>query len=123
VIALLLTATPEPPGWARGEPTGDPSAEFWFRFADGSDPTPTSLGFVVDGAAPVVFELGHASSTVQLTLHLRERPSAGALACRTVTRHLAHGFHEEDVEVYDSAGAFVAQSRQLALLLSGDQVQ
>jgi acyl-coenzyme A thioesterase PaaI-like protein len=123
VSARVRVATPEPPGWARGEPTGDPSAEFWFRFADDSDPTPRSLAFVVDGAAPVVFELGHASSTVQLTLHVRERPSAGALACRTVTRHLAHGLHEEDVEVYDSDGALVAQSRQLALLLPGDQVQ
>ena len=64
-----------------------------------------------------MFELGHASSTVQLTVHLRERPAAGALACRTVTRHLAHGLHEEDVEVFDSAGALVAQSRQLALLV------
>ncbi len=123
VSARVRVAAPATPGWARGEPSGDPRAEFWLRFADGSDPTLTSLGFVVDGAAPVVFELGRASSTVQLTVHFRERPAAGALACRTVTRHLAHGLHEEDVEVYDSDGAFVAQSRQLALLLPGDQVQ
>jgi acyl-coenzyme A thioesterase PaaI-like protein len=105
------------PGWTRGEPSGDPSAEFWFAFADGSDATLLDLAFVVDGAAPVVLELGRGSSTVQLTVHLREHPAPGPLACRTVTRHLAHGLHEEDVEVWDTRGVLVAQSRQLALLL------
>ncbi|WP_433785387.1 thioesterase family protein [Actinomycetospora sp. CA-101289] len=110
-------AAPELPGWARGAPSGDPRAEFWFAFADGSDATLLDLAFVVDGAAPVVLDLGRGSSTVQLTVHLRERPAPGPLRCRTVTQHLAHGLHEEDVEVWDSAGALVAQSRQLALLL------
>lgn len=105
------------PGWTRGEPSGDPSAEFWFAFADGSDATLLDLAFVVDGAAPVVLELGRGSSTAQLTVHLREHPAPGPLACRTVTSHLAHGLHDEDVEVWDSRGRLVAQSRQLALLL------
>lgn len=105
------------PGWVRGEPSGDPRAEFWFAFADGSDATLLDLAFVVDGAAPVVLELGRGSSTAQLTVHLREHPAPGPVRCRTVTNHLAHGLHEEDVEVWDSRGALVAQSRQLALLL------
>ncbi|GAA4898022.1 thioesterase family protein [Actinomycetospora straminea] len=108
---------PALPGWVRGEPSGDPSAEFWFAFADGSDATLLDLAFVVDGAAPVVLEMGRGSSTAQLTVHLREHPAPGPLRCRTVTRHLAHGLHEEDVEVWDADGALVAQSRQLALLL------
>lgn len=32
------------------------------------------------------------------------------------TRFVSGGYHEEDFEVWDSAGALVAQSRQLALL-------
>ncbi|GLZ46279.1 hypothetical protein Acsp06_24640 [Actinomycetospora sp. NBRC 106375] len=107
----------EMPGWTRGTPSGDPRAEFWFAFADGSDATLLDLAFVVDGAAPVVLELGRGSSTVQLTVHLREHPAPGPLACRTVTQHLSHGLHEEDVEVWDARGVLVAQSRQLALLL------
>ena len=107
----------EMPGWTRGEPSGDPRAEFWFALADGSDATLLDLAFVVDGAAPVVLELGRGSSTAQLTVHLREHPAPGPLRCRTVTNHLSHGLHEEDVEVWDSSGALVAQSRQLALLL------
>lgn len=108
---------PALPGWVRGEPSGDPHAEFWFAFADGSDATLIDLAFVVDGAAPVVLELGRGSSTAQLTVHLREHPAPGPLVCRTVTNHLAHGLHDEDVEVWDSRGVLVAQSRQLALLL------
>ncbi|GAA4925262.1 acyl-coenzyme A thioesterase PaaI-like protein [Actinomycetospora succinea] len=107
----------ELPGWVRGEPSGDPVAEFRFAFADGSDATLLDLAFVVDGAAPVVLELGRGSSTAQLTVHLREHPAPGPLVCRTVTNHLAHGLHDEDVEVWDSRGVLVAQSRQLALLL------
>ena len=56
------------------------------------------------------------SSTARLTVHLREHAAPGPLACRVRTRHLAHGLHEEDVEVWDSAGVLCAQSRQLAVL-------
>ncbi len=86
-------------------------------FRDGSEPTLGSLAFVVDCATPVVAELGRrTSSTVQLTVHLREHPAPGPLACRVRTRHLAHGLHEEDFDVWDSTGVLCAQSRQLALL-------
>jgi len=50
-------------------------------------------------------------------VHLRARPASGWLACRTWTRYVGGGYHEEDFEVWDSAGMLVAQSRQLALLL------
>lgn len=113
----IVYGVPELPGWVRAEPSGEPEAAFWFSFADGSDATLVDLAFVVDGAAPVVLELGRGSSTAQLTVHLREHPAPGPLVCRTVTNHLAHGLHDEDVEVWDSRGVLVAQSRQLALLL------
>ena len=41
----------------------------------------------------------------------------GWLACRATTRFVSNGYHEEDFEVWDSAGTLVAQSRQLALIL------
>lgn len=105
------------PGWSQGRPSGDPHAEFWMRFKGGRDPDTLSLPMLVDAAAPVVLELGAAgSSTLQLTTHVRGRPAPGWLACRVHTRYVVGGYHEEDFEVWDSAGKLVAQARQLALV-------
>jgi hypothetical protein len=55
------------PGWARGEPNGRPSQEFWMRFRDGREPDLLSLASLVDAAAPPVLELGETgSATVEL---------------------------------------------------------
>jgi acyl-CoA thioesterase len=108
---------PAAPGWLRGQPSGDPRYEFWMRFSDGREPDVLSLPLIVDAAAPAVLEIGAVSTTVELTVHLRARPAPGWLACRTWTKYVAGGYHEEDFEVWDSAGTLVAQSRQLALLL------
>ncbi len=59
---------PAMPGWQTGQPTEDPSAEFWIRFTDGREPDTLSLPLLVDGAAPVVLELGVAgSAALELT--------------------------------------------------------
>ena len=105
------------PGWLDGQPSGDPVQEFWMRFRDGREPDITALPLLVDAAAPAVLEVGVLSTTVQLTVHVRARPAPGWLACRAVTRFAAGGYNEEDFEIWDSAGALVAQSRQLALIL------
>lgn len=107
---------PVVPGWLQGVPSGDPTAEFWIRFADGRDADTLTLPFIVDASPPVVLELGGSSTTIELTVHVRARPASGWLACRVVTRYVSGGYHEEDVEVWDSAGTLVAQSRQLALV-------
>lgn len=110
--------TREIPGSLRGEPSGDPAYEFWMRFRDGRDADTAALVFLVDAAAPAVMEAGEVSSaTMELTVHVRARPAPGWLACRAATRHIAGGFHEEDMEIWDSAGTLVAQSRQFAVLL------
>jgi acyl-CoA thioesterase len=108
---------PELPGWFCGEPTGQPSSEFWMRFADGRDADLLALPLLVDANPPPVLELGVSTTTIQLTVHLRARPAPGWLACRATTRFVSGGYHEEDFEVWDSAGILVAQSRQLALVL------
>jgi acyl-coenzyme A thioesterase PaaI-like protein len=106
----------ELPGFVRGEVAGEASLEFWMRFADGRDTDPVALAFLVDAAAPAVLQLGEwSSTTVELTVHVRARPAPGWLACRASTRHLRAGLHEEDFEIWDSAGVLVAQSRQLAM--------
>lgn len=120
IIDRVEYRVPEVPGWARGEPTGNPQAEFWMRFTDGTGPDTSNLPLLVDAAAPVVLELGVAgSSTIELTTHVRARPAPGWLACRVATRCLVDGVHEEDLELWDSAGQLVAQARQLAIIPSG----
>jgi acyl-CoA thioesterase len=107
----------ELPGWARGEPGGDPRLEFWMRFKDGHAPDALTVAAMVDFAAPAVLDIGSpGSATIELTVHVRARPAPGWLACRNTTRHVIGGYHEEDFEIWDSAGSLVAQSRQFALL-------
>jgi acyl-CoA thioesterase len=105
------------PGWVTGQPSGNPVSEFWIRLSGGREPDLWSLPLLVDAAPPAVMELGVLSTTIELTVHLRARPAPGWLACRAATSHLAGGYYEEDFEIWDSAGALVAQSRQLALVL------
>jgi hypothetical protein len=108
----------EAPGWMSGQISGNPSAEFYMRFRDGREPDSMSLPLFVDAAAPAVLEVGaRLVTTIELTVHLRARPAPGWLSCRSSTRFLADGYHEEDFEAWDSTGTLVAQSRQLAVLL------
>jgi acyl-CoA thioesterase len=109
--------TPQPLGFTRGAPSGRSEFDLWMRFAEPRDPDPLGLTAFVDGAPPAVMELGElASTTVQLTIHVRRRPAPGWCLLHISTRHIAGGYHEEDVDVWDSTGRLVAQSRQLALL-------
>ena len=108
------------PGWTQGMPSGDPTSVFWMRFRDGRPADTLSLAMLVDAAWPAVLDIGAAGSlTVELTVHVRARPAPGWLACRAFTRYVTAGYHEEDFEIWDSTGALVAQSRQLALLPPG----
>jgi acyl-CoA thioesterase len=108
------------PGWMRGQPTGDPSMSFWIRFRDGRAPDPLSLVAIVDASYPAVLEIGEMfSTTLELTVHVRARPTTAWLACRVTTRYVMGGYHEEDFEIWSADGTLVAQSRQLALLAQG----
>jgi acyl-CoA thioesterase len=106
-------------GWIRGEPTGVPEISGWIRFADGREPDVRSLPLFADAFPPPVFELGPAGwvPTIELTVHVRARPAPGWLLARFATHVLVDGYLSEDGELWDSTGALVAQSRQLAMLL------
>lgn len=109
---------PAAPGWATGTPSGDPSALLWQRLRGGREVDFPALALLCDSYAPPVMEIGESvSMTVQLTVHLHRLPAPGWIATRLHTRHVVNGFHEEDCELWDSAGNLVAQSRQLAILL------
>ncbi len=115
-----LRIHPEDSRFAMGRPTGTARVRGWFRFRR-AQPLDT-LGLIVatDAFPPTIFntELPIAwAPTVELTTHIRKRPDPDAwLRCAFTTRFITRGFLEEDGELWDEDGHFVAQSRQLALL-------
>lgn len=108
----------DPPtiGWLAGEPTGRPECRAYFRMAEPQDPDPYVIALAVDALPPVVFSAGARgwAPTVELTWHLRALPAPGWLTVIGGGRLISDGWFDEDVEVWDSAGRLVAQSRQIA---------
>ena len=54
--------------------------------------------------------------TIELTVHIRGVPAPGPLASTFRSRFIENGMLDEEGEMWDSSGALVAQSRQLALM-------
>jgi acyl-CoA thioesterase len=110
------------PDHLAGSTAGSPRVSGWFRLRDGEPIDVLALMVAVDSFPPTVFfaDLPVAwVPTVEMTTHVRARPSPGWLRCAFSTRFITGGFLEEDGEVWDSTGRLVAQSRQLALLPRG----
>ncbi|MFD0900954.1 thioesterase family protein [Actinomadura sediminis] len=108
-------------GWLDGNPSGRPEVRAWFRLPDGHEPDPYVLALAVDALPPVSLNLGANgwAPTVELTWHMRAVPAPGWLALHGSGRLLTGGWFDEEVEVWDSAGRLVAQSRQLARVPKG----
>ncbi|WP_157249972.1 thioesterase family protein [Nonomuraea typhae] len=108
----------DPPtiGWLKGRPTGRPESRAYFRMSEEQDPDAYVLALAVDALPPVVFSAGRRgwAPTVDLTWHLRALPAPGWLTLAGSGRLISGGWFDEEVEVWDSAGRLVAQSRQLA---------
>lgn len=103
-------------GWLDGSPSGRPEMRAWFRLRDGHRPDACTLALAVDALPPVVLNTGAVgwAPTVQLTWHMRAVPADGWLMLYGHGRLVSDGWFDEEVEVWDSAGRLVAQSRQLA---------
>lgn len=102
-----------------GSSAGSPRVSGWFRLRHDEPVDVLALLVAVDAFPPTVFfaDLPVAwVPTVEMTTHVRARPSPGWLQCTFGTRFITGGFLEEDGEVWDSTGRLVAQSRQLALI-------
>jgi acyl-CoA thioesterase len=105
--------------WIRGEHSAEARTDGWIRFADGRQPDVAAIPLLVDAFPPAIFEVldGVVAPTVELTVHIRQRPVDGWIQARLRTRAVLGGIIEEDVELWDSAGRLVAMSRQLAVLM------
>ncbi|MFT4086795.1 MAG: thioesterase family protein [Gordonia sp. (in: high G+C Gram-positive bacteria)] len=102
------TGVPEIRGWMRRrEAPAGPDVDFPVLVCDMSPPVVMNLGLF--GWAP----------TVQLTTYLHRQPASGWLRFAASSTQIGQGMFAEDHVVVDSAGALVAQSRQLALIPAG----
>ncbi len=112
---LDLRIDPATAGWAVGKPSGEGVMRGWLRLRDGREPDPVMLLFALDALPPVAFDLGILgwAPTLEFTGHVRARPAPGWLRVELTSRNITAGLMEEDAVVWDSAGRFVAQSRQL----------
>ncbi|GAA0429546.1 hypothetical protein Acor_40380 [Acrocarpospora corrugata] len=108
----------DPPtiGWLNSTPTRHPESRAYFRLTEPQAPDPYVLALAVDALPPVAFSAGLRgwAPTVELTWHLRALPAPGWLTIRASGRLISDDWFDEDVEVHDSTGRLVAQSRQLA---------
>lgn len=107
-------------GWLDGRPSGTPEMRCHFRLRESGgaryEPDGVLLALAVDALPPVVLNTGAYgwSPTVDLTWHMRAVPAPGWLALYARGRLVSDGWFDEEVEVWDSAGKLVAQSRQIA---------
>jgi acyl-CoA thioesterase len=110
-----------PPDSPWGRPgDGDPfEITGWIRFKDGTEPDAVSAVTFADAFPPTILGAvaGGWVPTIELTVHVRGRPSPGWLLGTFRTRVLVDGLLEEDGELWDSEGRPVALSRQLAMVL------
>lgn len=119
-IAILdrfdLRLDPACAGFGLGSPSGAGELRGWLRFADAREPDVVALCCLVDSFPPVTFDLGAYgwAPTIELSGHVRTRPAPGWIAVRITTSNVIGSFFEEDCVLWDSTGAVVAQSRQLA---------
>ncbi|MDP6078386.1 MAG: thioesterase family protein [Acidimicrobiales bacterium] len=108
------------PQYATATTLGQAETIGWIRFADGREPDTLSAVLFADAFPPPIFGLlGQVGwvPTIELTVHVRQRPAPGWVCGRFVTEDLHAGRMIESGTLWDSTGALFARSRQLAMLL------
>ncbi|MEX0869463.1 MAG: thioesterase family protein [Nitriliruptoraceae bacterium] len=112
-----------PPGigmWPLPAEGPDWSSGGYFRWADGDPADIFDVLAAADRIPSSVFNVPDIGAvwapTIELTVEIFARPVAGHLVVRCSPRTVTDRYFEEDGELWDSAGALVAVSRQIALL-------
>ncbi len=109
------------PEQALGGQAGRAEISGWIRLADGQPPDPLTAVLCCDAFPPSLFGLLGVIGwvpTIELTVHVRRRPSPGWLLGRFTTSDVRGGLMVEDGALWDEGGRLVARSRQLGLLLA-----
>lgn len=92
----------------------------WIRFKDDRPADALSLAVFCDAFPPSIFSLHGAIGwvpTVELALHVRQRPQPGWVKAKFTTRDITEDLFIEDGLLWDSNNQLVAQSRQLQMIL------
>jgi acyl-CoA thioesterase len=116
---LDMRLHPDDAGFATGNPKGEAHVRGWFAFKDGRPVDTMGLLLAADAFPPVMFNLFGLIGwvpTIEFTVHVRGVPAPGPIAAEFRSRVVQGGFWEEDGVMWDSTGAVVAMSRQLALV-------
>ena len=116
---LDMRLHPDDTGFATGNPKGEAHVRGWFAFKDGRPVDTMGLLLAADAFPPVMFNLFGLIGwvpTIEFTAHIRGVPAPGPIAAEFRSRVVQGGFWEEDGVMWDSTGAVVAMSRQLALV-------
>lgn len=106
------------PATAMGEQPG-PIVRGWMRLLDDEPMDTLALVMASDSLPPTVFNTHLEPSwvpTVQMTIHIRNRPTTEWILLDSHTRFVTGGMFEVDNTVFDQNGEVLAHSRQLQLL-------
>lgn len=104
----------------RDQPRAGAVVEGWIRLRDGSEPTTAALVLFADAFPPAVHAVVERVGwvpTLELTVHVRRRPGPGWVQARVECDDVAGGWLIETATLWDEAGALVARSRQLGMML------
>ena len=116
---LDLRLTPASTRWVRGETLEEARMEGWVAFADGRPIDILALPMLADALPPPVFSVGAFAPwtpTIELTLHVRRRPSTDLLAVSFRTGLIGGTYFESSGTLWNEDGSLVAMSRQLQLI-------
>jgi len=92
----------------------------WIRFADERPADILALPLFCDAFPPSIFSLYGTIGwvpTVELGVHIRQRPAPGWIKAQFSTRDIAGDLFIEDGLLWDESDQLVAQSRQLQMIL------
>ncbi|MGI9584288.1 MAG: thioesterase family protein [Acidimicrobiia bacterium] len=116
---LDLLLAPSSVAFALGATLEEARMEGWVGFADGRPIDCISLPMFADALPPPVFNVGAFAPwtpTVELTVHIRRRPSGSRLGVAFHTELIGGTFFESSGTLWNEEGQLVAMSRQLQLI-------
>ncbi len=116
---LDLRLTPESTGWASGLPHDRATMEGWVSFRDGRPIDTLSLPMFADALPQPVLNVGVVAlwtPTIELTVHVRRRPTTERLGVAFRTQLLSGTYFESSGTLWNDDGTLVAMSRQIQLI-------